>query len=155
MRSARVALWIAIDLACVGYAQKGSTPPAARTRPLVLTDAIPLEGIKGRFDHFGYGRGRVFAAALGSNAVVVVSVGARTLEHTISGVPDPQGVVYVPETNKVFVASGSPGKGFIFDRASVCLITTVAFSRGAHNMRDDPATNPVHCRWGDDAYRDA
>src|ERR1700737_2451142 len=85
-------------------AQKSSTArkaaPVERALPLVLTDAIPLEGIKGRFDHFGYGRGRVFVAALGSDAVEVISVGARTVEHTISGVPNPQGVVYVPETNK-------------------------------------------------------
>jgi hypothetical protein len=151
MRSGRVLLWVAIGLTCVGYAKKGSTPPAARTQPLVLTDAIPLEGIKGRFDHFGYGRGRVFAAALGSNAVVVVSVGARTLEHTISGVPDPQGVVHVPETNQVFVASGSAGKVYIYDGASFSLITTVDFPGGADNLRYDAATKRVYVGCGDDA----
>src|SRR5882757_2893096 len=40
-----------------------------RTQPLILTEAIPLEGIKGRFDHFGLGDGRLFISALGSNAV--------------------------------------------------------------------------------------
>jgi DNA-binding beta-propeller fold protein YncE len=116
-----------------------------------LTDAIPLEGIKGRFDHFGYGRGRVFAAASRSNAVVVVSVGARTLEHTISGIPDPQGVVYVPEINKLFVASGSAGKVYVYDGASYSLITTVHFSGGADNLRYDSAAKRVYVGCGDDA----
>jgi hypothetical protein len=45
-----------------------------------LTETIPLEGIKGRFDHFGFGGGRIFVAALGSNAVEAINIGARTLE---------------------------------------------------------------------------
>jgi hypothetical protein len=44
-------------------------PQAQRTQPLVLTETIPLEGIKGRFDHFGFGGGRIFVSALGSNSV--------------------------------------------------------------------------------------
>jgi hypothetical protein len=141
----------AIAVAWVASAQKSSTAAAGRAQPLVLTDAIPLEGIKGRFDHFGYGRGRVFAAALGSNAVVVVSVGARTLEHTISGVPDPQGVVYVSEINKLFVASGSAGKVYVYDGASYSLITTVDFPGGADNLRYDSGTKRVYVGCGDDA----
>ena len=151
MRGGCVVLCVALGVACVAYAQKSSSPPAGRTLPLVLTDAIPLEGIKGRFDHFGYGRGRVFAAALGSNAVVVVSVGARTLEHTISGVPDPQGVVYVPEINKLFVASGSAGKVYVYDGASYSLITSIDFPGGADNLRYDAATKRVYVGCGDDA----
>jgi DNA-binding beta-propeller fold protein YncE len=151
MRPGSVVLSVAIGVACIAAAQKSSSPTAARTQPLVLTDAIPLEGIKGRFDHFGYGRRRVFAAALGSDAVVVVSVGARILEHTISGVPNPQGVVYVPETNHVFVASGSAGKVYIYDGASFSLITTVDFPGGADNLRYDAATKRVYVGCGDDA----
>ena len=119
MRGACVVL-VAIGVAWVADAQRSSTPPKVRAQPLVLTDAIPLEGAKGRFDHFSYGRGRVFVAALGSNAVDVISVGARTLEHTISGVPDPQGVVYVPDTNKLFVASGSAGISDIRSHEARC-----------------------------------
>jgi hypothetical protein len=151
MRRGCVVLWVAVGVAWVASAQKSSTAATGRAQPLVLTDAIPLEGIKGRFDHFGYGRGRVFAAALGSNAVVVVSVGARTLEHTISGVPDPQGVVYVPEINKLFVASGSAGKVYVYDGASYSLIATVDFPGGADNLRYDSGTKRVYVGCGDDA----
>jgi hypothetical protein len=61
-----------------------STPkstPAPRERPLVLTEAIPLENAKGRFDHFAMGGGRLFVAALGSNAVEAIDIGGRILDN--------------------------------------------------------------------------
>ncbi|MGH9614206.1 MAG: YncE family protein, partial [Bryobacteraceae bacterium] len=94
-------------------------------QPLVLTEAIPLQGIKGRFDHFAIGRGRIFVSALGSNAVEAINTGARTLDHSITGVPDPQGLVYSPETKKLFVASGSKDKVYIFDGTTYAIIGTV------------------------------
>src|SRR5665213_3534354 len=97
-------------------AKKSSAVPKSvapsRERPLVFTEAIPLENAKGRFDHFAIGGGRLFVAALGSNAVEVINVGGRILDHTITGVPNPQGVAFSPEANKLFVASGE-GKVYI------------------------------------------
>lgn len=46
--------------------------PAARESPLVLTETIPLEGVKGRFDHFASGGGQLFVAALGNNSLDVM-----------------------------------------------------------------------------------
>src|SRR6266851_8007058 len=46
-------------------AQKSA--PAQVTRPLVLTEAIPLEGVKGRIDHFGSAGNRLLISALGNN----------------------------------------------------------------------------------------
>ncbi|HEX4593071.1 MAG TPA: hypothetical protein VH157_02295, partial [Bryobacteraceae bacterium] len=137
---------VSMAFGLVAHAQE--EPSVAK--PLVLTDAIPLEGVKGRFDHFGYGRGRVFVAALGSNAVEVISVGARTLEHAISDVPDPQGVVFAPEDNKLFVASGSAAKVYIYNGSSYGLITTVDFPGGTDNLRYDAATKRVYVGCGDD-----
>jgi YVTN family beta-propeller protein len=68
-----------------------------RARPLVLTETIPLEGVKGRFDHFASAGGRLFVAALGNDSVEVINTGGRTLAHTITGVPSPQGVAFSPE----------------------------------------------------------
>ena len=85
---------------------------ATHEEPLVLTEAIPLENAKGRFDHFAMGGGKLFVAALGSNAVEVINIGGRILDHTITGIPDPQGIAFAPETNKLF--SGR-GKVYIYD----------------------------------------
>jgi hypothetical protein len=102
-----------------------STPPAD-VRPLVLTEAIPLDGIKGRFDHFGTNGRKLFVSALGNNTVEVMDISGRTLDRTIAGVPNPQGVVYAPEVNKLFVGS-SQGKLYIYDGLSFDLITDIDF----------------------------
>ena len=120
-----------------------------RDAPLVFTEAIPLENAKGRFDHFTMGGGRLFVAALGSNAVEAINVGGRILDHTITGVPDPQGIAFSPETGKIFVASGH-GKVYIYDGKSYDQIATVDFPGGADNMRYDAATKRVYVGCGDD-----
>ena len=125
-------------------------PPAERAQPLVLTETVPLDGIKGRFDHFGFGGGRIFVAALGSNVVEAISTGARTLDHSITGVPDPLGVVYSPETKKLFVASGSAHKVYIYNGPTYDLITTVDFEGGADNLRYDASKKRVYVGCGND-----
>src|SRR5205807_2461345 len=52
-------------------------PKSAATesaRPLILSGSVPMEGVKGRFDHFASGQGQVFVSALGNNTVEVVSI---------------------------------------------------------------------------------
>jgi DNA-binding beta-propeller fold protein YncE len=122
--------------------------PASAEKPLVLTETVPLESAKGRFDHFAMGGGRLFVAALGSNAVEVVNIGGRILEHTISGIPDPQGIAFSPEANKLFVASGR-GKVYIYDGKSYDQITTIDFEGGADNLRYDSGAKRVYVGCGD------
>jgi hypothetical protein len=133
--------------------QKGTAAskqsPGTSERPLVFTEAILLENAKGRFDHFAMGRGRLFVAALGSNAVEVINIGGRVLDHTISNIPDPQGIAFSPEMNKLFVASGG-GKVYIYDGKSYDPITSVDFEGGADNLRYDAATKRVYVGCGDD-----
>jgi DNA-binding beta-propeller fold protein YncE len=142
-------------LGCVQVAVPGaaesSAPTAFAAEPLVLTEAIPLEGIKGRFDHFGIGGGRLFVTALGSNAVIAMNLSARTVEHTITEVRNPQGVVYSPETGKIFVSSGTDGKVHVFDATSYQQIAAVDFEGGADNLRYDAANRRVYVACGDDA----
>jgi len=121
----------------------------SREKPLVFTEAIPLENAKGRFDYFAMGGGRLFVAALGSNAVEVINVGGRILDHTITGIPNPQGVAFSPETNKLFVASGR-GKVYIYDGKSYDAIATVDFPGGADNLGYDATTKRVYVGCGDD-----
>src|SRR5690349_10442545 len=135
-------------LAILAPGQQKSGVPAPHDKPLVLTEAIPLENAKGRFDHFAMGGGRLFVSALGSNAVEAINIGGRILEHTIS-VPDPQGAAFSPETNKLFVASGA-GKVYIYDAKSYAEIAAIDFPGGADNMRYDAATKRVYVGCGDD-----
>jgi YVTN family beta-propeller protein len=134
-------------------AKKNSTAQKSaateRARPLVLTETIPLEGVKGRFDHFASGGGRLFVAALGNDSVEVINTGGRTLAHTITGVPSPQGLAFSPEANKLFAAS-SQGKVYIYSEQSYDLITTIDFPGGADNLRYDAATKRVYVACGND-----
>ena len=126
-----------------------SAPPAVEAAPpLVLTATVPLEGVKGRFDHFASGKGKVFVSALGNNTVEVIDLFQGALAHTITGVPNPQGVTFSPDANKLFVAS-EKGKVYIYDGDSYKLITTLDFDGGADNMRYDAATKRVYVGCGD------
>lgn len=125
------------------------SPEPANDRPLVLTEAIPLEAVKGRFDHFAANGRRLFVSALGNNTVEVIDIGGRLLEHTITGVPNPQGVVFAPDVNKLFVAS-SKGQLYIYDGTSFALITSIDFHGDVDNLRYDPANKRVYVGYGDD-----
>src|SRR3984893_5237584 len=102
-----------------------SAPPATEVAPpLILTATVPLEGVKGRFDHFASGKGKVFVSGLGNNSVEVIDLFQGTRVHEITGVPNPQGVAFSPEANKLCVAS-EKGKLYIYDGDSYKLLTTL------------------------------
>src|SRR6266404_6167239 len=118
-------------------------------RPLILSGSVPMEGVKGRFDHFASGQGQVFISALGNNTVEVISIFGGTVEHTITGVPGPQGVAFSLATNSL-LASGEKGKVYIYDTAAFKLITTIDFPGGADDLRYDAATKRIYVGCGDD-----
>lgn len=130
-------------------AQSGSSPSEG-PRPLVLTEAIATPGVQGRFDHFGSdGRNLLFVAALGNNSVEVIDISARVRTRSITGIPNPQGVVYAPDAKKLFVAS-SKGKLRIFDGTSFELVKEIDFHGDVDNLRYDPATHRVYVGYGED-----
>jgi WD40 repeat protein len=153
-----IACFVTLTLtAC--QSKQSSVPPAAPsgaegTPPLVLTGQVPLEGVKGRFDHFASGKGRVFVSGLGNNSVEAIGIFEGTRIHQITGVPGPQGVAFSPEANKLFVAS-EKGKVYIYDGDSFKLLSTLDFEGGADNMRYDAATKRVYVGCGDDEKNSA
>ncbi len=126
-----------------------AAPAADAPPPLILTASVPLEGVKGRFDHFASGKGRVFVSGLGNNSVEVIDMFQGARAHEITGVPNPQGVAFSPEANKLFVAS-EKGKVYIYDGDSYKLLNTLDFDGGADNLRYDAATKRVYVGCGDD-----
>ena len=88
--------------------------------PLVLHKMIPLEKVNGRIDHMAadvVGQ-RLFVAALGNNTVEVFDISANQRAKTVSGFGEPQGLAYVPEFNRLYVASAA-GRIDILDAASL------------------------------------
>jgi hypothetical protein len=129
-------------------AQTGAGSEAPR--PLVLTEAIATPGVQGRFDHFGFdGKNQLFVAALGNNTVEVIDISARLRAHTITGIPNPQGVAYAPDEKKLFVAS-SKGKLRIYAGENFDLVKEIDFHGDVDNLRYDAATHRVYVGFGED-----
>jgi DNA-binding beta-propeller fold protein YncE len=143
-----IALALIATVSPILSAQEKSTSP--RPKPLVLTEAIPLSGVQGRFDHFGFdGKNQLFIAALGNNSVEVVDISARLRTHSITGIPNPQGVVYAPDLKKLFVAS-SHGKLYIYDGTTFDALNTIDFQSDVDNLRYDAAHQRVYAGYGED-----
>ena len=68
--------------------------------------------------------------------------------RTLAGVPVPQGVVYSPETNKLFVGSDE-GKLYIYDGTKFDLITSIDFGDDVDNLRYDASQKRVYVGFGD------
>jgi DNA-binding beta-propeller fold protein YncE len=132
----------------------GAPPTAEAAPPMILTASVPLEGVKGRFDHFASGKGKVFVSGLGNNSVEIIDLFQGARAHEITGVPNPQGVTFSPEANKLFVAS-EKGKVYIYDGDSYKLLSTLDFDGGADNLRYDAATKRVYVGCGDDEKNSA
>ncbi len=126
---------------------------AQETAPLRFVHAIPLPNVEGRIDHFAVdlkGR-RLFVAALGNNTVEVIDLKTGNRDHTITGVREPQGVGFIPESNRLFVANAKGGACDVFDGASLKRMKSVKFSDDADNVRYDAAAGRVYVGYGDGA----
>jgi DNA-binding beta-propeller fold protein YncE len=126
---------------------------AQTTEPLKLEKTIPLPNVQGRIDHMSIDtKGhRLFVSALGNNTVEVIDLkeGKRTL--TISGVQEPQGVLYIASNDRLFVASSKDGTVKVFDGTSLNLLKTVEYRDDADNLRYDSARQHVYVGYGDGA----
>ena len=90
---------------------------AQSNEPLRLEKTIPLPDIQGRIDHMSIDvkNHRLFMAALGNNTVEVIDTEQGKRIHTIPGLHEPQGVLYLPEVNRLYVANGDDGTLRIVD----------------------------------------
>src|SRR3989442_2507162 len=139
-------------LICGSLALSQDQPGAPEKGPLLLVQEIPLPNVGGRIDHFPFDgkRKRVIGAALGNNTVEVVDTFSGRDIHSIRGAADPQGVVYVGDLNKLFVANGTDGTLRIYDGDSFKLLNTIDIGEDADNVRYDPVEKKVYVAFGGD-----
>ena len=123
---------------------------AEEAGPLRLIQTIPLRNVEGRIDHMAVDlKGeRLFIAALGNNTVEIVDLRAGKHMETITGLHEPQGVGFVGEFNRIFVANGKSGTCDVFDGSSFKLIKSVTFSDDADNVRYDAKARRVYVGYG-------
>src|SRR5262245_16230687 len=93
---------------------------AGEPSPLRLVQTIPLPKVEGRTDQMAGDLkcDWLFVAALGNNTVEVLDLRAGKRIHSITGLHEPQGVGFIPEFNKIFVANAKSGACDVFDASS-------------------------------------
>jgi len=121
---------------------------------LELVTTIALPGVKGRIDHLSADPGthRIFVAALGNDSVEVVDTQSGQ-RRTISGLGEPQGVLYLPDSDRLFIANGGSNRVDLVDVASLSVVRRVGGMDDADNVRYDASTRQVWVGYGKGALR--
>ena len=120
---------------------------------LTLISKIDMPGVRGRIDHIAYDpvNHLAFLAALGNNTVEVINVNTKQVVQTISGLDEPQGIVYIPSLKKIVVANGGNGDCIFYDAINYKQSGVVHLKGDADNARYDETDHLVYVGYGDGA----
>ena len=136
-------------LGATAHADEREAPPVREVQE------IPLPGVQGRLDHFTIDakRKRVIFSGLGNDTVQVVDVFAGRMIHQIDGLAQPQGTLYLPEWDKLFVANSANGHVNVYDGAKFTLVDTIDFGEDSDpdNLRYDAAAKKIYVGYGEGA----
>jgi DNA-binding beta-propeller fold protein YncE len=121
-----------------------------QSAPLKLKQTIPLPSVQGRIDHFAFDAAgeRLFVCAVGNNTVEVLDLRKGVRIHSITDLGAPQGIAYVPELNRIFVANDKGGICKVYDGKSFQQISELNFKDDADNVRYDDAAKKVYVGFG-------
>jgi hypothetical protein len=101
--------------------------PSHELAPLQLIQKIPIPNVSGRIDHFtAFPKRRLLIfAALGNNSMEIVNTFQARDVQSIKGLNEPQGVLYVPGLDKIFVANAGSGVVKVYDGKTYALRKSV------------------------------
>jgi DNA-binding beta-propeller fold protein YncE len=118
--------------------------------PLQLKQTIALPGVEGRIDHFALDAAgdRLFVCALGNNTVEVLDLRKGERIHSITGLGAPQGIAYIPQLDRLFVANDKGGICKIYDAKSFQSVGELNFKDDADNIRYDDPTKKIYVGFG-------
>ena len=128
---------------------------AAGGPPLELAATIPMPGVEGRIDHLALdaaGR-RIFVAALGNGTVEVLDLARGRDEKSLPGFGEPQGLVVVPASNRLYVAEGGANRVDVLDARTLAPLREIHGLPDADNVRYDAASRTVLVGYGEGAFR--
>ena len=122
----------------------------AEEKTLKLKQTIPLPGVEGRIDHFALDASgeRLFVCALGNNTVEVLDLRKGERIRSITGLGAPQGIVYIPELDRLFIANDKGGLCKIYDGKSFQTVGELNFKDDADNVRYDNAAKKIYVGFG-------
>jgi DNA-binding beta-propeller fold protein YncE len=127
-----------------------ATVRAQTAAPLRLTKTIELPGVEGRIDHFAFDAAgeRLFVCALGNNTVEVVDLRKAERIHSIAGLGAPQGIAYIGELDRLFIANDKGGICKIYDAKSYQNVGEIDFKDDADNVRYDESSKRLYVGFG-------
>src|SRR5215472_9859684 len=118
---------------------------------LIQLGAIPLNGVEGRIDHFGFdaARQRLFVAALGNDTVEVLDLSAGRVVQDIKNLRAPQGIGFAPESNRLAVANDQDGSVRLFDGTTLRQTARIDLNDDADNVRYDASSRRFWVGYGE------
>ena len=126
--------------------------PARDFSTLQIMEQVVIPNVVGRLDHFTVDvpRRRVILSGLGNNSVEVVDTFAGRSLKSIGGVVQPQGVLYLAELDKLFVAGAGDGKVHVFDGKTYVQRSEIEIGESPDNLRFDAVTKMVVVGFGEE-----
>src|ERR1700693_6376884 len=128
----------------IAFSQEGGK------QPLRLVQTIPLPNVKGRLDHMDVdvkGK-RLFVAGLQNGTFQVVDIDAGKWVRSIPGFKKPQGAVFIPALNKLFLASGDDGMLRVFRGDTLELLDSIHLEPGPNRVVYEPKSKLVYVGYG-------
>jgi len=119
-------------------------------QPLRIEKSIEMPEVQGRIDHLSFdAKGqRLFVSALGNNTLEVIDVKSGKRVKTISGLKEPQGALYVADSDRIYVANGDDGSVRIFDGSSYAPLKRLDYGDDADNVRYDGGRKRIYVGYG-------
>jgi len=126
------------------------TAAGSEERALKLTQTLPLPGVEGRIDHLALdaSSNRLFICALENNTVEVLDLRKEERIYSITGLGAPQGIVYIREIDRLFVANDKGGILKIYDAKSFKAVGELNLKDDADNVRYDDAAKRIYVGFG-------
>ena len=143
-------IWLTAVVFLIGCGTRLTNSQEAEKQPLHLVRTIPLPNVIGRLDHMDVdvkGK-RLFVAGLENGSLEVVDLQAGNWIGTIPGFKKSQGVLYVPELDKLFVASGDDGMLRVFRGHTLELLDSIHLEPGPNRVVYEPKSKLVYVGYG-------
>ena len=118
--------------------------------PLRLVQTIPLPNVKGRLDHMDVDvkARRLIVAGLENGTFEVVDLQAGKWVRSIPGFKKPQGALFVPKLNKLFLASGDDGMLRVFRGDTLEVLDSIQLEPGPNRVVYDSKSKLVYVGYG-------
>lgn len=118
--------------------------------PLRLVQTISMPNVKGRLDHMDVdveGK-RLFLAGLENGTLEVLDLRTGEWLRRLTGFKKPQGVLYVPKVNKLFVASGDDAMLRVFRGDTLDPFDSIPLEPGPNRVIYEPHSGLVYVGYG-------